>query len=70
MYYEYACGYVYYLNRIDDLTASNEMTPDILEAMRNQVKLFAEKKDQVVCKKHDITSIFLEEWITKERNDM
>ena len=63
MYYEYACGYVHYLNIIENLKSKNELTPDVLEAMKNQMSIFTQDKDDIVCKKHEITSLFLEEWI-------
>ena len=69
MYYEYACGYVHYLNIINNMKEKNEMSPDVIEAMKHQMTIFTHDKDMSICKKHDLTPLFLEEWIHKERYD-
>ena len=35
LYYEYACGYVHYMNILENLKQKNELTQDLIEAMRN-----------------------------------
>ena len=65
LYYEYAIGYVHYLNIINNMKESQEFNPQKIDIMRQQVSAFTQDKDDLVCKKHGINSIFLEEWIRR-----
>lgn len=70
MYYEYASGYVHFLNILDNMKQSGQGTQEVIDHMKVQMHSYSNERDELVCKKHNITGLFLEEWIAREKFDM
>lgn len=69
VYLEYACAYIFYYNLILNMKEQKTLSDDKLESLKNQVEQYTNSRDAVVCKKHGISTMFLEKWITKHKND-
>jgi hypothetical protein len=66
---EYACAYVFYYNMILNLKESNMLEERKLDNIKEMVKSYTDSKDEAVCKKHKISTIFFEEWLKKSKKD-
>lgn len=69
IYLEYACAYIFYYNMILNMKEKNLLTEDKIENIKAQVEHYTTERDAFVCKRQGITSLFLESWVRKYKND-
>ncbi len=69
IYLEYACAYVFYYNMILNLKDQGQLTQTKQDSIEEMVKNYTNQKDEFICKKYKISTVLLEEWLLKKKND-
>lgn len=65
VYLEYACGYIYYYNIIQNMKSEGKLDDNLAISVKAQFENYTKSRDEMVAKRYKISPVLLEKWINK-----
>jgi len=60
---------VFYYNMMLNLREQNQLSATKIDSIAETLKNFTNQKDELICKKYNINSLILDQWLKAKKND-